>query len=148
MGIAKLYFNIRNQSISRVDNMKVVSMSHNYIVAHFDFLTEDWDGVSKLAIFTKGETSYKMTMNQNNETFVPWELLEDVGTIKVSVYGGDLITANTAQIVVEQSGYTTDAENEHLPTPDVWEQLLEKIDNMGKDVDGGTFEDWHTGEGE
>lgn len=148
MGVTRIYFNIRNQTISRVDNVRVMSMSHNYIVAHFDFLTDDWEEVSKIAIFAKGSRSFKVILDSNLEAFVPWELLEDAGTVLVSVYGGDLITVNAAEVTVEQSSYTDDAENERLPTPDVWEQLLARIDSMGKDVDGGTFEDWITGEGE
>ena len=142
MGTAKIYFNVRNQTISRTDRMRVMTMSHGYLVAHFDFLTDDWSDTSKIAIFTKGDTSFKVTLDRNGEAFVPWELLEETGTINISVYGGDLITVNTSEVIVEQSGYTDEAENERQPTPDVWEQLLERIDGMGKDVDGGTFDDW------
>lgn len=138
MGTARVYFNVRNQTISRVDRMRVMSKSHDYLMAHFDFVTNDWDGVSKVAIFSKDGTSYKMTLDPNSEALVPWELLETTGTVEVSVYGGDLITVNSATITVEESAYTDEATNEQPPTPDVWEQLLSKINN----IDGGTFEEW------
>ena len=55
MGTAKIYFNIRNQTISRVDRMRVMSDSYRYLMAHFDFLTDDWADVdfNKIDTFMK-----------------------------------------------------------------------------------------------
>ena len=166
MGTAKIYFNIRNQTISRVDRMRVMSGSYRYLMAHFDFLTDDWADVdsNKIVIFEKGELSYKTFLDSENEAPVPWELLEEPGTITVSVYGGDRITTGIATVEVSKSGYNENAEeSEQEETPGILEQLLgriteiqtsiesvrteltERIDNL-HDIDGGQFEDWKEGE--
>ena len=161
MGTVKIYFNVRNQSISRANSMRVMSDSYNYLMAHFNFLTDDWSDVeSKLAIFSKDDKSFKTTLDRNGEAFVPWELLEEPGIIKVSVYGGSRITTGTANIDVLKSGYNEDAEeDEQEQTPGILEQLLERINEIGDSVDsvrtelieridnihnldGGTFEEW------
>ena len=157
MGTAKIYFNVRNQTISRTDRMRVVAMSHNYLVAHFDFLTDDWADVTKLAIFVKDGKTFHMTLDRNGETFVPWELLETTGSIEVSIYGGDRITTNSTTIVVSETGYTEGSEEEQEHTRDAITYLVDKVDgiestlgtmqeeliDIANHVDGGTFADWH-----
>lgn len=141
----QLCFKVRGQTISRADRFYVVEQSQNYLRAHFEFITKDWDDLQKIAVFTKDGTSYKIILEDDHVATVPWELLTDVGTITVSVYGVGqdtvLETVNTAEIDVKETGYVTDAENETEPTPEVWEQILRKLEN----TDGGTFEDWKEG---
>lgn len=144
----QLKFNVRNQHVSRADHFYVVEKSQNYLRADFDFLTDDWAGLQKIAVFTRDGVSYKIILDSDGSCLVPWEHLGSTGTIDVSVYGvggGDEIiieTANRASVMVYVSGYSEDAENEGEPTPTVWEQIVSKLEN----VDGGTYEDWKTDE--
>lgn len=54
-----LKFNIRNQNISRIDNFRPAEKSINYLLASFNFMTKDWDGTVKTAVFQNMKTSQK-----------------------------------------------------------------------------------------
>lgn len=141
----QLLFKVTHQMINRVDTFKPVADSKNYLYAHFDFLTNEWTG-SIVAIFTKNDISYKMLLDSNNECIVPWELLVGGGDIFVSCYQDYLITVNTARVTVIKSGYVEDAENSQPPTPDMYEQMLQHIDDLKEEfliIDGGNFTDWN-----
>lgn len=139
----QLQFRIRGQTISRADRFFVVAKSLNYLKAGFEFITDDWDGLQKVALFTRDGTSYKMILD-DGACMVPWELLAEPGEITVSAYGAgwddDVIldTVNTATITVYESGYVEEAENQPEPTPEVWEQILSRLEN----IDGGLYTDW------
>lgn len=89
--------------ITRRDFTKVVSGSRNYIYARFEF-SPDWAGTEKTVTFTSGEYTFVETLDNNNECIVPHEVIENPGRFSVSVFGGDLITANTVSVAVIQSG--------------------------------------------
>ena len=113
---AQLYFEIKNQTINRVDTFKPVANSKNYLTAHFDFLTDEWDD-TVTAIFTKGDLAYSVLLDTNNECLVPWELLTEEGDIYVSCFCGDLITTGKSRIFIAESGYTEETENSEPSTP-------------------------------
>ncbi len=46
-----LHFVVNNQIITRTDTFVPVRNSRNYLYAEFEFKTEDWAGVSKIALF-------------------------------------------------------------------------------------------------
>ena len=141
----QLRFEVTNQIINRVDNFKPVADSKNYLYAHFDFLTDEWNNTI-VAIFTKGDISYKMLLDSNNECIVPWELLVDGGDIFVSCYQDYLITTNKARVSVAKSGYVEEAENSQPPTPEMYDQLIHYVDALREDflvIDGGSFTDWN-----
>lgn len=126
-----LQFNITNQHIIRADNEEPVAESKNYLYAHFDFLSNEWDGIEKSAIFSNGEETYTVLL-QNDEVLVPWELIHE-GIIEVSCFGGDLVTTNTAKIRVLASGYT-EGETPHPPTPDVYNFILETLKRLNTTI--------------
>lgn len=147
--MSQLLFKITHQMINRVDTFKPVADSRNYLTAHFNFLTPEWDTPSRVAIFTKNDVSYQMLLDENNECLVPWELLTERGDIYVSCYCGNLITTNRSRVHISESGYSADGENTEPPTPNIYdqiyEQLMERFDEMEKDlyiIDGGNFTDW------
>lgn len=128
--MAQLEFNVRNQSITRVDRFRVVAQSRNYLYAQFRFFTDDWGGTDKIAIFQKGDTSYKIALDENGVCLVPWEQLTTAGEIRVSIYGGTpekLITVNTAAVKVFDTGYTDSAGDGTEPTPDVIVTILDDL---------------------
>lgn len=95
-----LEFNIRNQEISRIDNFSPAEKSVGYLVAKFNFKTDDWNGASKIAVFknlkTKEEYDRKL---EEDACIVPSEALSEKGQFEVSVYGlkdGQKITSNVA----------------------------------------------------
>lgn len=159
-----LEFEVSHQIIQRKDKNIPVSGSRNYATAVFSFLTEEWSGVNLFALFDTGETVFNVLID-DGKCLVPWEWLQTAGTKYVSVYGGDLITTNKALVKVFESGYTEDGTAPRPPTPDLYDQLVTRINGKADgiaivgdrlqlfsgreliqeielEVDGGTFEDW------
>ena len=116
-------FLLKNQVIRRTDSNTVVAQSRNYLRAKFIALTNDWIGPIT-AIFNE----YTVILDDNNECVVPWEVLQNPGTVKVSAFCGDLHTASVATMVVNSSGYV-DGETPEPPTPGVYEQLTGMVQN-------------------
>lgn len=138
----ELLFHVNQQSIYRTDLQKVVSDSKNYLTAKFSF-SEDWTG-TKTAIFTHDDTSYTVILDENDSCHVPWEVIKPY-SFQVSVFCGDLHTANISVVEVEQSGYT-EGETPSPPSPTVYDQLIEKADHaeqvaqsVRNDADEGKF---------
>lgn len=111
----QLLFEITHQTINRIDTFKPVAGSKNYLGAHFDFLTDEWSGTAT-AIFTKGEESYEMLLDGNNDCLVPWELIEEGGDVFVSCFCGDLITTNNSRVFIAETGYLRRGSGEHTTT--------------------------------
>lgn len=101
---AQLQFEVVNQFIKRVDKFKPVADSRNYLYAHFEFLTDEWND-TVTAIFTKGDESYSMLLDNDNTCLVPWELLVEGGDIYVSCFCDGLVTSSSSRIFVADSGY-------------------------------------------
>ena len=129
-----LNFSIKNQTITRTDNFNVVGDSYNYLKACFSF-SEEWDGI-KTAVFKYGDNAYCVILPDDNCCLVPWEVIKPP-YFTVSVFGGDLITANIATVSVEKSGYT-EGETPEEPTPDVYSQILQKLEELSNAGGGGS----------
>ena len=122
-------FNVSGQVITRTDKEVVVAWSRNYLYARFHFLTEEWAGLTPTAIFRSGDKAYEVLLD-GDECLVPYEVLENSGIIFVSVFAGDRVTVTKARVDVWVSGYGDDLESSHPPTPSVYEQILERIDDV------------------
>lgn len=118
-------FQVSNQIIKRTDTNRVVADSRNYLYAAFSF-SEEWQGV-KTAIFKNGDV-VKHAILSNDECLVPWEVIKK-GKLRVSVFCGDLITADEDIVYISQSGYEDGGEPEE-PTPDVYQQLIDMLQNI------------------
>ena len=136
----ELTFQVEKQQIYRTDQAHPVADSKNYLTASFSF-SEEWTG-TKTAIFT-AEKAYTVLL-EGDACVVPWEVIKAPG-FWVSVYCGDRVTANRAQVYVEESGYRT-GETPEPPTPDVYTQLLEAVEgaeevaqSVRADADAGKF---------
>ena len=161
---AQLQFSVSNQSITRTDEFRVVAESIDYLYAQFTFLTEEWSEKTITAQFRsdKSDKTYEYILDSENKCLVPWESLnlQGGGYIYVSVFAGALITTNRAKVFVEQSGYDENAESAAPPTPSVYQQILDKLDEIETsfaeireyidekvaNIDGGQFTDWQNGE--
>lgn len=121
-----LEFEVKNQIISRTDKSRVVADSQNYLYAHFTF-TDDWDGKVKTAVFKceEDKTAYNVILD-NDSCLVPAEVLKSDKTLFISVFGGDVITANKVYIPVEESGLENGT-TPQPPTPDVYETVIDAL---------------------
>lgn len=117
-----LEFNVKNQTIIRTDDFEAVSDSRNYLTAKFTF-TEEWTG-EKTAIFGY-EGRRLWVLLEDDACIVPWEVIKPP-FFTVSVFCGDRITAGTATVEVEKSGYT-DGEAPKQPEPDIYTQILKSV---------------------
>ena len=136
---AQLQFEITNQIIKRVDDFKVVGDSQNYLYAKFDFKTEEWDGLDKTVLFRNGfnGTVYEILLPAEDDTcIVPHEVLAgEFDYFFVSLFAGDLITANIVKVFIDESGYWPDAESSVEPTPSIYEQILARIKEIEDKTD-------------
>lgn len=142
-------FQIQNQSIVRTDTFRVYSSSKNYLRAEFDFLTDDWNGLTKTAIFEYkddrkdgAKPGVRHVLLEGDHCAVPHEALERPGTLNVSVFAGNRVTAGKALVRVYESGYADGAPPDP-PTPDLYEQIvsasrdaLERANDVVRRVDG------------
>lgn len=135
----KLNFNLRHQDIRLVNKGVVVATdSKNYLVAKFHTLSDDWE-TPLTAIFTddKHKQPYAVIVGadselEENECFVPWEVLTDECNVYVSVYCGNLHTTVTTAFKVRKSGYI-DGEIPPPPSPTVYDTIISEL----QDLDSG-----------
>ena len=79
----QLEFTIENQRLSRIDKNFVVEKTQNYLYAHFDFKTNDWNlAQTKYAVFTnsqyndKNENALMIEIDsETNKCLVPYQIL-------------------------------------------------------------------------
>lgn len=124
-----IIFDITNQKLERRDKNFIVADSKNYLYARFNF-TYDWDNKTKTAIF-KNENNVFNVILENNRCLIPHEVIKK-GWFSLSVFAGDLITANTVVISVAESGLI-DGATPIPPTPDVYNTIL-NIANDAKSI--------------
>lgn len=127
----KIQFTISNQHIEAKVSSKVVADTKNYLEANFFFVTSEWDGITKTAVFTNQFGTYNVIL-EDDQCMVPWECLT-AGDLSVSVFGGDRITTDVVKIRISPSGYKL-GQTPREPTPDVYAEILDRL----KTIQGGT----------
>lgn len=124
-----LNFNLANQTLTKdgeIDNLHIVADSKNYLIARFNFNTDEWKDRLVYALFTYKNKTYKMILGADgrlahNECFVPAEVIHAPGFV-VSCYCESRITTNPVQVAISKSGYTDNIANQQA-TPSVMEQM-------------------------
>lgn len=118
-------FKVNGQHIVRTDTNRVVSDSRNYLRASFEF-SEEWTGI-KTAIFKSGDI-VRNAILEDNECLVPWEVIKH-GFMKVSVFCGDLITADSSTVPITESGYAEGGAPQD-PSQTVYEQIIAMLNEI------------------
>ncbi len=139
----ELNFQVNGQIISYNDgDVTPVANSLNYITAVFHF-SDEWDGLIKTSLWKKGTTTYSALIGLDDTIEnVNW-LTE--GEWEVSCYGGDLITVNTAVVLVQPSGYNSGVlppdptESIYLQLIALAEDTLAVAEGVRADADAGNF---------
>lgn len=137
-------FEVDGQHITRTDKEIPVAKCRNLFSAKFNFRGEEWSGV-KTALFMQGRYSKSVVLDNNDECVVPWEFFDTDSEVYgyVSVFCGNLVTANSASIRISKSGYQ-DSDASVPPTPDVYQQILENVENT-KQIAQSVRDDANTG---
>ena len=142
----KLTFKVDGQYITRTDHEKPVAKCRHLYRAEFEFTGDEWTG-TKTALFANGNKAKSQILDEKNSCEIPWEFFDtDTGTIGlVSVFCGDLTTANSASVYIAKSGYV-ESDASVPPTPDVYQQLIDTANETKKiaqsvrdDADAGKF---------
>lgn len=142
----KITFKVDGQYITRTDHEKPVAKCRHLYRAEFEFAGDEWSG-TKTALFANGNKAKSQVLDEKNTCEVPWEFFDtDTGTIGlVSVFCGDLTTANSASVYITKSGYV-ESDASVPPTPDVYQQLIETANetkeiaqSVRDDADAGKF---------
>lgn len=130
-----LKFNVFNQRLIRVDKNNPATDSVEYLEAQFIFNTDDWNGKTKTAIFTKGTSSYTVLLDSKGVCKVPFEVLQSnesskllgntdkISVTLVGIYDNVRITTNELKINLNYSGYSEGQEPSE-PTAEMYEQIL------------------------
>ena len=130
-------FLVKGQNIETLEHEIIAADQIAYVKVHFAF-DNSWKPLHKVVQFTQDENTYnRMLGNEETSCFLPSELL--AGTVKMSLFGYDAASSETVRATtvvktlhIRPSGF--EGENSNVPpTPDLYQQLLQKISEKGKD---------------
>jgi len=137
MLIVNLNFQIEKQILTRTDGNVIVNKSKNYLKCIFTFKSDEWDYITKFAIFKDSwGHAHKIFLGREDvcECMVPNGVLRGTN-FKVSVYAGDLITTNELNVILIPSGYTTNFTSpEGFDEKDVFVEIFEELDSKVDNV--------------
>ena len=130
-------FLVKGQNIETLEHEIIAADQIAFVKIHFVF-DNNWKPLHKVVQFTQNEITYNRVLGtENTSCFLPAELTP--GTVKMSLFGYDAeatVTVRATTVVktlhIRPSGF--DGENSNVPpTPDLYQQLLQKISEKGKD---------------
>ena len=134
-------FLVKNQSIEIIEREVLADHQIQYVQFRFTF-DGDWRRFHKVVQFTQCDETYNIVLGTDGTSlYLPAEL--HVGAAKMSVFGYDAentegLRATTVPITlnIRQSGFVGDDDPPIPPTPDLYAQLLKKIEEAGHGADG------------
>ena len=130
-------FLVKGQNIETLEHEIIAADQIAFVKIHFVF-DNNWKPMHKVVQFTQDEITYNRVLGtENTSCFLPAELT--AGTVKMSLFGYDAEATETARattivktLYIRPSGF--EGENGNVPpTPDLYQQLLQKISEKGKD---------------
>lgn len=105
------------------------SGSVNVYRARFGF-SPDWQGLTTKAVFRAGKETRTVLLDSGGECVVPWEVLAVHGIpLMAGVFGTldeTVLPSAWASLGTILEGVPTDGEGTKPPTPDLWEQGLDR----------------------
>ena len=130
-------FLVKGQNIETLEHEIIAADQIAFVKIHFVF-DKSWKPLHKVVQFTQDEITYNRVLGtENTSCFLPAELT--AGTVKMSLFGYDAEATETVRATtivktlhIRPSGF--EGENSNVPpTPDLYQQLLQKISEKGKD---------------
>ena len=134
-------FLVKNQSIEVLEREVLADRQIQYVQFRFTF-DGDWRRFHKVVQFTQCDETYNIVLGTDGTSlYLPAEL--HVGAAKMSVFGYDTesdttVRATTVPVTlnIRPSGFVGDDDPPIPPTPDLYAQLLKKIEEAGHGADG------------
>lgn len=122
-----IYFTlvVNGQHVAAVHPQALAADSRNLLRMRLGHKDTIWDGIVKTAVFTGPDGTAYNVLVKDDECAVPAEVIRAPG-FHVSIYGGDLVTADVAFVPVEASGLA-DGVAPPEPTPDIYTQLVAAV---------------------
>ena len=133
-------FLVKGQNIETLEHEVIAADQITFVKIHFVF-DNNWKSLHKVVQFTQDESTYNRVLGtEETSCFLPSELL--AGTVKMSLFGYDTASKETVRATtivktlhIRPSGF--EGENSNVPpTPDLYQQLLQKIQSASKGTDG------------
>lgn len=133
-------FLVKGQNIETLEHEVIAADQIAFVKIHFVF-DNSWKPPHKVVQFTQDEITYNRVLGtEETSCFLPAELTP--GTVKMSLFGYDAEATETVRATtvvktlhIRPSGF--EGENSNVPpTPDLYQQLLEKIQSASKGTDG------------
>ena len=130
-------FLVKGQNIETLEHEIIAADQIAFVKIHFVF-DNSWKPLHKVVQFTQDEITYNRVLGtENTSCFLPAELT--AGSMKMSLFGYDAEATETVRATtivktlhIRPSGF--EGENSNVPpTPDLYQQLLQKISEKGKD---------------
>lgn len=130
-------FFVKGQNIETLEHEVIAADQIAFVKVHFAF-DNNWKPLHKVVQFTQDENTYNRVLGtEKTSCFLPSELI--AGTVKMSLFGYDAASSETVRATtvvktlhIRPSGF--DGEGSNVPpTPDLYQQLLQKISEKGKD---------------
>ena len=130
-------FLVKGQNIETLEHEVIAADQITFVKIHFVF-DKSWKPLHKVVQFTQDEITYNRVLGtENTSCFLPAELTPS--TVKMSLFGYDAEATETVRATtvvktlhIRPSGF--EGENSNVPpTPDLYQQLLQKISEKGKD---------------
>ena len=131
-------FLVKGQNIETLEHEVIAADQVYFVNIHFVF-DNNWKPLHKVVQFTQDEITYNRVLGtENTSCFLPAELTP--GTVKMSLFGYDAEATETVRATtvvktlhIRPSGFESESETPIPPTPDLYQQLLQKISEKGKD---------------
>lgn len=131
-------FLVKGQNIETLEHEIIATDQIAFVKIHFVF-DNNWKPLHKVVQFTQDEITYNRVLGtENTSCFLPAELT--AGTVKMSLFGYDAEATETVRATtvvktlhIRPSGFESESETPIPPTPDLYQQLLQKISEKGKD---------------
>lgn len=139
MQIAKIKI---TNNVAVADRQQVVTSGMVGATVAFE-LDELWDGLTLTAVFQAGCLTRDVLDVDPEGTVIPWEVLAEPGQqLKCGLYGvngaGDLVIPTTwAHLGTIRCGADPSGDPGTEPTPEVWEQLRQDIEELRASGGGG-----------
>jgi len=152
-------FLVKNQSIEIIEREVLADYQIQYVQFKFTF-DGDWKRFHKVVQFSQCDEVYSVVLGTDGTScYLPAEL--HVGAVKMGIYGYDTASDTTVRATtvpvtlnIRESGFEGD-EPPIPPTPDLYTQLLKRIEDAEHGLDGksayeiavqhgyvGTEEEW------
>lgn len=131
---------VKGQNIETLEHEIIAADQIAFVKIHFVF-DNSWKPLHKVVQFTQDEFKYNRVLRfDDTSCLLPAELTP--GAVKMSLFGYDASASETVRATtvvktlhIRPSGF--DGENSNVPpTPDLYQQLLQKINEAEKGADG------------